>query len=121
MRKVTETALRLLVRRCPRLVRSCYWAGTSSIAVEELRHRQSFDIDFHTRRALFDVRPLLAEMRAAFPGKFEVIQSPDDFGSGFRGVLALPGGNSITVLLFVHERCPGLLHPPRHVATIPCR
>ncbi|NQT93405.1 MAG: nucleotidyl transferase AbiEii/AbiGii toxin family protein, partial [Lentisphaerae bacterium] len=47
--------------------------------------------------SLYDVRPILAEIRAAFPGNFELVQAPDEFGSGFQGVLALPGGERITI------------------------
>jgi hypothetical protein len=90
-------AVRLLAKRCPRLARLCYWAGTSSIAIEELGHRQSFDLDFHTRKALQDVRPILAEVQRAFPGRFEVLQAPDEFGSAFRGVLKIPGGEAVTL------------------------
>lgn len=96
-REILKEALSLLVERCPRLVRQCYWAGTASVAMEELGHRESFDLDFHTRKALEDVRPILAEIEQAFPGSFEVLQAPDEFGSGFRGVLALPSGESVTV------------------------
>ncbi len=88
-------ALRLLSERCPRLTRLCYWAGSAALAIEELHHRLSFDLDFHTQDALRDVRPILAEIRHAFPGLFEVVQSPDEFGSGFSGILALPGGERI--------------------------
>ena len=95
--QILETAVRLLSERCLRLVRRCYWAGTSSISLEELHHRQSFDLDFHTSRALEDVRPILTEMQRVFPQAFEMIDVPDEFGSGFRGVLALPGGDRITV------------------------
>lgn len=95
--KLLREALRSLLGRCPRLARSCYWAGTSSIALEELRHRQSFDLDFHTRKALQDVRPILAEIQAAFPGRFEVLRSPDEYGSGFQGVLKLTRDRQITV------------------------
>lgn len=95
--ELLKKAIRLLTEGCPRLTALCYWAGTSSISVEELGHRQSFDLDFHTRKALEDVRPILAEIQKAFPGKFEIIQAPDEFGSGFRGVLMLPGGQRITV------------------------
>lgn len=90
-------ALRLLTERCPRLVELCYWAGTSAIAVEELDHRRSFDLDFHTCSALEDVRPILAEIQTAFRGKVAVVQAPDRFGSGFRIVLALPVGVDITL------------------------
>ncbi|MEW6747740.1 MAG: nucleotidyl transferase AbiEii/AbiGii toxin family protein [Planctomycetota bacterium] len=76
---------------------TCYWAGTAAIAIEELHHRQSFDLDFHTRAALHNVRPILAEIQAAFPGAFAVVQAPDEFGSGFQGILTLPEGEQITV------------------------
>lgn len=95
--QILQTAVRLLSERCPRLVRRCYWAGTSSISLEELHHRQSFDLDFHTSTALEDVRPILTEMQRAFGEGFAIIDAPDEFGSGFRGVLALPGKDSITV------------------------
>ncbi|NCO33756.1 MAG: hypothetical protein AUJ92_05950 [Armatimonadetes bacterium CG2_30_59_28] len=95
--ELVKEALRLLAERCPRLAEQCYWAGTSAIALEELGHRDSIDLDFHTRRGLVDVRPILAEIQKAFPGSFEVIQSPDEFGSGFRGLLTLPSGGSITI------------------------
>jgi hypothetical protein len=86
-----------LTQRCPRLAAQFYWAGTSAIALEELCHRQSFDLDLHTRKALLDVRPLLAEITRAFPGQFTLLQAPDEFGSGFRGVLKLPGGKRLTL------------------------
>ena len=92
-----QAAVRLLNQRCPRLSRQCYWAGTSAIAIEELHHRLSFDLDFHTLRALSDVRPILAELQNAFPGAFEIVQAPDEFGSGFGGVWTLPDGVRITV------------------------
>jgi hypothetical protein len=95
--QLSRDALRLLAERCPRLAKTCYWAGTAAIALEELHHRQSFDLDFHTREALYDVRPILAEIRAAFPGAFEVVQSPDEFGSGFQGTLTLSDGDRITI------------------------
>jgi hypothetical protein len=95
--EIARTALHLLAKRCPRLASTCYWAGTASIAIEELHHRQSFDLDFHTRKALYNVRPILAEIQAAFPGAFEVVQAPDEFGSGFQGVLTLPDGERITI------------------------
>lgn len=90
-------ALLLLVRRCPRLINQCYWAGTSSIAVEELHHRESFDLDFHTRLAHEKTTPLMMELQAAFPGAFKVLQSPDEYGSGFQGLLLLPSGEEITI------------------------
>lgn len=95
--RVLREALRLLVARCPILARECYWAGTACIAIEELHHRQSFDLDFHTRKALRDVRPLLTRLQAACGRAFELIQAPDEFGGGFRGVLKLPSGERITV------------------------
>jgi hypothetical protein len=95
--QIAQEALRLLVARCPRLVKMCYWAGTSSVAIEELGHRDSFDLDFHTRRALVDVRPILGELQAQFAGAFSVSQAPDAEGSGFSGVLSLPGGEQITI------------------------
>ena len=75
--QLSREAIQLLAERCPRLAKTCYWAGTAAIAIEELHHRKSFDLDFHTRKALYDVRPLLAEIRAAFPGAFEIVQSPN--------------------------------------------
>jgi len=95
--EIARDALRLLVARCPRLVRTCYWAGTSSIAIEELGHRESFDLDFHTRRALVDVRPLLGELQVQFGDRFLLAQPPDEHGSGFSGVLRLPDGEQIAV------------------------
>ena len=92
-----RAALRMLVDRCPRLARLCYWAGSAAIALEELRHRRSFDLDFHTREALRDVRPILAELRQAFPAALEIVQPPDEFGSGFRAVLTLPCGGRIAI------------------------
>ncbi len=61
--ELVNEALRALAQRCPRLVRSCFWAGTSAVATEELGHRLSLDLDFHTFEALADVRPLLAEIQ----------------------------------------------------------
>lgn len=90
-------ALKELVARCPRLVAQCYWAGTSSVAIEELHHRQSFDLDFHTRTALQDTRPLLAELQAAFADQFSITQGPDFYGSGFQGALRLPGTEQIVL------------------------
>jgi hypothetical protein len=90
-------ALRLLWKKCPRLMKSCYWAGASAIALEELHHRQSYDLDFHTRKALVDVRPILAEIEKAFSGRFEILDLPDEFGSGFRGVLALSDRDKVTI------------------------
>lgn len=75
----------------------CYWAGTSSIAIEELGHRESFDLDFHTHQALVDVRPILAELQAQFPDAFAVLQAPDSYGSGFSGSLRLEDGERISI------------------------
>ena len=95
--QIAQNALRLLAARCRRLTRMCYWAGTSSIAIEELGHRESFDLDFHTHRALVDVSPILAEIQAEFAGAFSVLKAPDEFGSSFSGVLRLPDGEQITI------------------------
>lgn len=95
--QIAQDALRLLAARCPRLTGLCYWAGTSSIAIEELRHRESFDLNFHTHQALVDVRPILAELQSKFAESFSVLQSPDAYGSGFSGVLRLPDGEQITI------------------------
>lgn len=85
---------------CPRLVTQCYWAGTSAVSLEETRHRESFDLDFHSQHALVDTRPLLAELQRAFPGALEVVQGPDSFGSGFTATLELAGGDKLTVQVF---------------------
>ena len=90
-------ALTMLVERCPILAETVYWAETSAVAMEELGHRQSLDLDFHTRSALMDVRPILARIRAAFGEDFELIQAPDEFGSGFRGVIRLPNSERVTI------------------------
>lgn len=95
--KIAQDALQLLVARCRRLVGMCYWAGTSSIAIEELGHRESFDLDFHTRNALVDVRPILAELQSEFGESFSLLQAPDEYGSGFSGALRLPDGEQITI------------------------
>lgn len=92
-------ALRTIVERCPRLVEACYWAGTSAIALEETSHRESFDLDFHSQRPFVDTRPFLAELERAFPGKVEIVQSPDARGSGFSAVLDL-GSDRLTVQVF---------------------
>jgi len=92
-----KQALQLLVGECPRLRMLCYWAGSAALSIEDLHHRTSFDLDFHTRRALANVKPILAEIQQAFPGAFNVIQAPDEFGSGFQGTLALPNGDLVTI------------------------
>jgi hypothetical protein len=93
-------AVRQLAARCPRVTAGCYWAGTSAIALEETGHRDSFDLDLHTQHALADTRPLLAELRRAFPAALEVVQAPDAFGSGFTGVIDLSEGHKLTVQVF---------------------
>jgi hypothetical protein len=95
--RILVRALRLIAKRCPRTVKACYWAGASAIALEETHHRQSFDLDFHTRKALFDVRPLLVELQLAFPDRFELMTNPDEFGSAFKGVLVLSRKEKVTV------------------------
>jgi len=90
-------ALELIAQECPRLARFCYWAGTSAISLEKLGHRSSYDIDFHTREALRDVRPILAEIRSNLSDRFEILQAPDEFGSGFSGVLKLPDGDRVII------------------------
>ena len=92
-----KLALQRLTEACPRLRTLCYWAGSAALAIEDLHHRMSFDLDFHTRKALVNVKPILAEIRQAFPGAFNVIQAPDEFGSGFQGTLTLPNGDLITI------------------------
>ncbi|MBN1670523.1 MAG: nucleotidyl transferase AbiEii/AbiGii toxin family protein [Kiritimatiellae bacterium] len=115
--EVLRNAVRLLAARCPRLVARCYWAGTSAISLEELSHRQSFDLDFHTTRALQDVRPILAEVRKRFPDAIETIQAPDEFGSGFRGILTLPDGAQVTLeILSNYEDVPETDLVPSSVA-----
>ncbi len=95
--QIAQDALLLLTVSCPRLTGMCYWAGTSSIAIEELGHRESFDLDFHTHRALADVSPILAELQSAFTESFSLLQIPAVHGSGFSGVLRLPDGEQITI------------------------
>ena len=95
--RIAQNALRLLASRCPRLTGMCYWAGTSSIAIEELGHRESFDLDFHTHQALVNVSPILAELQSEFADSFSVLQVSDEYGSGFSGVLRLPGDEQITI------------------------
>jgi hypothetical protein len=94
---VLKEVLKALAENCVRLRETCYWAGASAISLEELHHRGSFDLDFHTQKALADVRPILADIQRAFPSRFEIISATDEFGSGFRGVLCLPGLEGVTV------------------------
>lgn len=93
-------AVRAIAARCPRLIARCYWAGTSAISLEELGHRNSFDLDFHTREPLVDVRPLLAELERGWPGKLEVATPPDAFGSGFTAILELARGVKVPIEVF---------------------
>ncbi|MBI3926634.1 MAG: hypothetical protein HY319_13920 [Armatimonadetes bacterium] len=95
--QLLRQALEELVAACPRLRQDCYWAGTSAIALEELRHRDSFDLDLHTVRALEDVRPMLAEIRKAFGGRFSLVEPPNPYGAGFQGLLQLQDGHPLTV------------------------
>ncbi|MBI4701866.1 MAG: hypothetical protein HY744_12060 [Deltaproteobacteria bacterium] len=98
--ELLRSAVVQIAGRCPRLVAQCYWAGTSAIALEELGHRESFDLDFHTQEPLVDTRPLLAELERAFPGRLELVRAPDRFGSGFTGLLELKGGVKVTLQVF---------------------
>lgn len=95
--ELLREALKLVVARCPGLATSCYWAGTAAMSVEDLDHRGSFDLDFHTLDGLADVRPLLAELQSVFGEAFELVQAPAGFGSGFSGTLRLAGGDYVTV------------------------
>lgn len=89
--ELLREALRVIAKECPRLVESCYWAGTSAIALEETAHRESFDLDFHTQHPFVDTRTFLAELQRAFPGKLEIVQAPDARGSGFSAVIEAKG------------------------------
>lgn len=95
--KLLVASARRIAERCPRLVDQCYWAGTSVVALEDLQHRESFDLDFHTREALVDTRPLLAELHKAFPRAFEIVDPPDGHGSGFTGLLDAGHGHKVTM------------------------
>lgn len=98
--ELLKEAVIQIADRCPRLVAQCYWAGSSAIAIEELEHRESFDLDFHTQEALVDTRPLLAELERAFPDALEVVRPPDGFGSGFTGSLTLTSTAKVTLQVF---------------------
>lgn len=87
--RLLREAIRTIATHCPRLIAECYWAGTSAIALEELGHRESFDLDFHSRHAFVDTRPFLAELQRAFPGAFELIQAPDARGTGFSAAVEI--------------------------------
>lgn len=92
-------ALRVIAEKCPRLVESCYWAGTSAIALEETSHRESFDLDFHTQHPFVDTRVFLVELQRAFPGKVEIVEAPDARGSGFSAVVDA-SGERMTLQIF---------------------
>ncbi|MBI5480138.1 MAG: nucleotidyl transferase AbiEii/AbiGii toxin family protein [Deltaproteobacteria bacterium] len=98
--RLLRQAIAEIAERCPRLVRQCYWAGTSAIALEETGHRESFDLDFHSLEPLVDTRPFLAELELAFPEALEIVQAPDAHGSGFTGALRLTGDAKLTVQVF---------------------
>lgn len=98
--ELLRQAVEHIAQTCPRLVKSCYWAGTSAIALEELGHRESFDLDFHTQEPLVDTRPFLAELERAFPGRVELVRAPDSFGSGFTGLIELSSGVKVTLQVF---------------------
>ncbi len=106
-----------VVARCPRLARACYWAGTAAIAVEELHHRRSFDLDLHTHRALIDVRPLLAEVELAFGSACNVLRAPDEFGDGFAAVIEYRPRKRIVLEVLSNYRDvePGQLAPSKAV------
>lgn len=99
-------ALVLMAERCPRLLKTCYWSGTSPIILEETHHRQSYDIDLHTLRALRDVRPLQAELQRGFGPAFRVLSAPDSLGSGFRGSLDLPSGAQLIIEVLASFESP---------------
>lgn len=98
--ELLQHTLARMVERCPRLVRHCYWAGTSAIALEELGHRESFDLDFHTQEPMLDTRPMLAELQRAFPRAVELVAPPDEFGSGFTASLRVKRGVRVPVQVF---------------------
>jgi hypothetical protein len=103
---LAQTVVRIAAK-CPRLVASCYWAGTSAIALEELGHRQSFDLDFHTQEPLVDTRPVLTEIDRAFPRSLEIVRPPDAHGSGFTGLLKVSRREKLTLQVFGgFERVP---------------
>lgn len=59
-RWIVQEARDVLATNCPRLVESCYWAGTCVISLEVFQHRESHDLAFRTRRAPVDIRPLFS-------------------------------------------------------------
>lgn len=104
---ILATTLREIVSACPSVRTSCYWAGTSAIALEELRHRDSFDIDLHTIHPLEDLRPLLAELDAAFSPRLLVAEPPGPYRSGFQGVIQVAGDKDLTLQVMAnYEEVP---------------
>ena len=97
-----QSALAELVSLCPKTRNECYWAGTSAIALEELQHRDSFDLDLHTIHAQVDVRPLLSEIQIAFKDRLTLIEPPNPYGSGFQGSIKLAGGEELTLQLMAN-------------------
>lgn len=97
--RMLREAVRAIASRCPRLIAECYWAGTSAISLEEIGHRESFDLDFHSRHAFVDTRPFLAELQRAFPDSLELIEAPDARGSGFSAIVQL-GDERLTLQVF---------------------
>jgi hypothetical protein len=97
-----QNALQELISACPRVKKECYWAGTSAIALEELHHRDSFDLDLHTILALQDTGLMLAEVQKAFAERFSLIEPPSPYGSGFQGLLKIPSGEELTVQLMAN-------------------
>lgn len=92
-----QSTLTELISRCPKIRQDCYWAGTSAIALEELQHRDSFDLDLHTIHALADVRPMLSEIQIAFTDRLTLIEAPNPYGSGFQGSIQLDSGAELTL------------------------
>lgn len=92
-----QSTLTELISRCPKIRQDCYWAGTSAIALEELQHRDSFDLDLHTIHALADVRPMLSEIQIAFIDRLTLIEAPNPYGSGFQGSIQLDSGAELTL------------------------
>lgn len=102
---VTE-ALQLVALNCPRIVKSCYWSGSSPIILEETQHRQSYGIDLHTFRALRDIRPLQAQLQQGLGSSYQTLSAADSLGSGFRGSLTLSSGATIIIELLSSFESP---------------
>jgi hypothetical protein len=96
-RELVSQVLTILVKSCPKLLANCYWAGSSAISIEELSHRQSYDLDFHTCDALIDVRPFLAEIKRAFPKVTEIVAAPAGLSAGFRVSVQLDQGQEMLI------------------------